>query len=97
MHLIFGAMADLQPGNFIVWIIVGGLAGWIAGRFMGGGWGFIGDIILGLLGALLGALVVGLFVSASFGFWGTLLISVLGSVVILAISRAFRSSRTPAA
>ncbi|HKD74306.1 MAG TPA: GlsB/YeaQ/YmgE family stress response membrane protein [Ktedonobacterales bacterium] len=96
MHLILGALADLNPGNFIAWIIVGGLAGWIAGRFFGGGWGFFGDIILGLLGALLGALIVGLFVQASFGFWGTLLVSVLGSAIILAISRAIRNNRTPA-
>jgi uncharacterized membrane protein YeaQ/YmgE (transglycosylase-associated protein family) len=96
MHLILGAL-DLNPGNFIVWLIAGGLAGWIAGRFMGGGWGFIGDIILGLLGALLGSLVVGLFMNASLGFWGTLVVAVLGAVVILGISRAFRSSRTPAA
>ncbi len=96
MHLIFGALADLNPGNCISWIIVGGLAGWIAGRFVGGGWGFVGDIILGLLGALLGAFIVGLFVPTSFGFFGTLLVSVLGSVIILAVSRAIRGSRTPA-
>jgi uncharacterized membrane protein YeaQ/YmgE (transglycosylase-associated protein family) len=74
--------------NIIAWIILGGLAGWITGRVMGGGYGFIGDIILGLIGALVGGFVTSLFITGDFNFIGSLIIAVLGSVVVVAIWRA---------
>jgi uncharacterized membrane protein YeaQ/YmgE (transglycosylase-associated protein family) len=40
--------------NFIIWIIVGGVAGWLAGRILGGaGFGIIGNIVIGICGAVL--------------------------------------------
>lgn len=88
------ASVSLEPGNFISWLIVGGLAGWITGRLMGGGFGFFGDIILGLVGALLGGFLASLVLDQSLGFWGTLVVSVLGSVIIVAILRMFGGSST---
>lgn len=88
--LILGAVA-LAPGNWLVWLIAGGLAGWIAGRLMGGGFGFLGDIIVGLIGAFLGAFIAGFFISASYGFIGTLIIAVIGAVILTAIVHAFQN------
>jgi uncharacterized membrane protein YeaQ/YmgE (transglycosylase-associated protein family) len=91
------ASAVLDPGGLLAWIIVGGLAGWITGRLMGGGWGFIGDIIVGVIGAFLGGIIVGLFTNAAFGFFGTLLIAVIGAVILTAALRAItRGTATPA-
>src|SRR5436190_452603 len=44
-----------NPGGIVAWVVVGLVAGWLAGVVMkGGGYGFIGDIIVGLVGALVG-------------------------------------------
>ncbi len=83
------AQIALAPGNFISWIIVGGIAGWVTGRVMQSGYGFFGDIILGLIGALVGGFLGGFFFDASTGFFGTLIVAILGSVLIVAIARAF--------
>jgi uncharacterized membrane protein YeaQ/YmgE (transglycosylase-associated protein family) len=88
------AAVALSPGNFIVWLIVGGIAGWITGRIMGGGFGFIGDIVVGLIGAFIGSLIIGFFVSGTAGFWGTLVVAVIGAVILTAILRAFSHGTT---
>ena len=96
MHLLFAALT-LDPGNWVAWIIAGGLAGFVAGRFMGGGWGFFGDFILGLIGAALGWFVLGLFINGAVAWWGTFLIAIVGALVVLGISRAITgTSRTTA-
>ncbi len=91
MNALTLAAVALSPGNFIVWLIVGGVAGWIAGRLMGGGFGMIGDIVVGLIGALIGSLVIGFFVSGTAGFWGTLIVAIIGAVVLTAIIHAVQN------
>jgi len=87
------AALALAPGNIIVWIIVGGIAGWVAGRLMGGGYGFIGDIVLGLIGAFIGGFIVSLFgVTGVAGFWATLLVAIVGAIILVAILRAVTHS-----
>ena len=82
------ATVALNAGNWVSWLILGGLAGWITGRLMGGGFGFFGDIAVGIIGALVGGWVAGLVFDASFGFFGTLVVAVIGAVVVVAIYRA---------
>lgn len=68
-------------------LLIGGLAGWLAGLIMrGGGFGVFGNIIVGIIGALIGGFVFRLFgVAQPFGFWGSLLVALLGAVILLAI------------
>jgi uncharacterized membrane protein YeaQ/YmgE (transglycosylase-associated protein family) len=86
--------------TIIAWIVLGLVAGWLAGMIMrGGGYGLIGDIILGILGAIIGGWLWGLITheDVMLGFnLPSLLIAVLGAVVLIGISRLFsgRSSRT---
>ena len=48
--------------NVIFWLIIGALAGWIAGNLMrGGGFGLVGNIVVGIVGALVGGWVFGLW------------------------------------
>jgi uncharacterized membrane protein YeaQ/YmgE (transglycosylase-associated protein family) len=47
-------------GNF-AWIVLGLVAGWLAGQFMRGGCGLVGDIVLGIVGAIVGGQVGGVF------------------------------------
>ncbi len=80
--------------SILVWLIFGAIAGWIASAIMGSGTGFILDIILGIIGAWLGGLVMGLFGQpgvTGFNFY-SIVVAVIGAIILIAISRAFRST-----
>ena len=88
------AEVAMAPGGFIAWIVTGLIAGWLAGMVMrGGGYGFIGDTILGLIGALIGGFITGLFVSGVAGFWGSIVVAFIGACILVAISRAVTGTR----
>jgi len=84
---------------FIGWLIIGALAGWIASMIMGrGGYGLIGDIIVGLIGAVVGGFIVGLF-SPDFNmngnsWWVSLIVAVVGAIILIFIVRALTRGRT---
>jgi uncharacterized membrane protein YeaQ/YmgE (transglycosylase-associated protein family) len=81
--------------SILAWIILGLVAGWLAGQFMrGGGYGIIGDIIVGIVGAFIGGLIADLlFPSATFGFWGSIVVAIIGAIILIAILRAIAGSR----
>ncbi len=87
----------LEPGGVIAWIIVGLIAGWLAGQFMkGGGYGVIGDIIVGIIGAFIGGFVFSyLMPGSSAGLIGSIVVAFIGAVVLIAILRALSGSRSP--
>ncbi len=82
--------------NILVWIIVGGIAGWLAGLVVQGtGLGVIGDIIVGIVGALVGGFIVSLLGAGGFsGFniW-SLIVAFIGAVVLLLILKAIGLGR----
>ena len=90
--------AALQPGGIIAWIVIGLVAGWLAGVIMPGkGFGLLGDLIVGLIGAFIGGLILNVLApNATFGFWGSLLVALIGACILVAIVHAFqgRSSAT---
>ena len=88
--------ATLQPGGFIAWLVIGLLAGWLAGVIMPGkGFGLLGDLIVGLIGAFLGGLILALLVpDATFGFWGSLIVALIGACILVAIVHAVQRGRT---
>jgi uncharacterized membrane protein YeaQ/YmgE (transglycosylase-associated protein family) len=77
----------LEPGGILMWLIVGLIAGWLAGQFMkGGGYGLIGDIVVGIIGAFLGGLVFSfLLPGSSVGFVGSIVVAFIGAVLLIAI------------
>jgi uncharacterized membrane protein YeaQ/YmgE (transglycosylase-associated protein family) len=84
--------------NILAWIIVGGVAGWLAGLVVQGtGLGVIGDIIVGIVGALIGGFIVSLLLPGTFGFTGfnigSLIIAFIGAVILLLILKAFGVGR----
>lgn len=87
--------AALNPGGIIAWIVIGLVAGWLAGVIMPGkGYGLIGDLILGLVGALVGGFIVGLLApGTSFGFIGSLIVALIGACILVAILHAVTGSR----
>ena len=91
--------AALNPGGLIAWIVIGLVAGWLAGVIMPGkGFGLIGDLIIGLVGAFLGGLILNLVVpDATFGFWGSLLVALIVACILVAILHAIAGRRTTTA
>ncbi len=82
--------------TLIVWIVVGLIAGWLASAVVGGGFGIIGDIIVGVVGAFLGGLLFrALGWSAPFGgIAGTIIVAFIGAVILLLLLRAIRRTRS---
>ena len=83
--------------SIIGWIILGLIAGWLAGLIMrGGGYGIIGDIILGIIGALVGGFLSSALLGVDVtGFNLTsLVIAVLGAIIVIAIARAVSPRRS---
>jgi uncharacterized membrane protein YeaQ/YmgE (transglycosylase-associated protein family) len=80
----------LEPGGIIAWLVVGLIAGWLAGVVMkGGGYGIIGDIVVGIVGAFVGGFVFSLITGGgTAGFWGSIAIAFVGAVILIAIVRA---------
>lgn len=86
---------NLNPGGgLLVWVIVGLVAGFLASRFVkGGGYGLIGDLIVGLLGAVIGGFLIGYFVQGSVGLLGTIVVAFIGAVILLFIVRSVGGRR----
>jgi uncharacterized membrane protein YeaQ/YmgE (transglycosylase-associated protein family) len=83
------AAITFWPGGVIAWLVVGLIAGWLAGMVMkGGGYGVLGDIVVGLIGSVIGGFLVGYFVQGDAGFWGSIVVSFIGAVILIAIVRA---------
>ena len=69
--------------NLIWWILVGLIAGWAAGKIMrGGGYGPAMDIVLGIVGAVVGGWLMGMLGIYAGGFLGTILIAIIGAVFL---------------
>jgi uncharacterized membrane protein YeaQ/YmgE (transglycosylase-associated protein family) len=71
--------------GWIGYIVIGALAGWIAGSLIkGGGSGILTNVLTGIAGALIGGFLLSFFVdTAAGGWWFTLFTAVLGSVILL--------------
>jgi uncharacterized membrane protein YeaQ/YmgE (transglycosylase-associated protein family) len=78
--------------GLIAWLIIGAVAGWLAGTFVkGGGFGLIGDIIVGIIGAFVGGWLAGvLHIGIGGGWISAIITATLGAVVFLLILRLFR-------
>ena len=86
--------------GFIGWIILGGLAGWVASMIAGTNarQGLLGNIIAGIIGGLVGGFVFGLFGGAGvtgFNLW-SFLVALVGAVIVLFIWRAIAGGRKSA-
>ncbi len=85
----------LEPGGIIAWLIVGLIAGFLAGKVMkGGGYGIIGDIIVGLIGAFLGGLLFGSLVNAEYALIGSIVVAFIGACILIAIVRYVAPGRS---
>ena len=80
--------------SLLAWIIIGLLAGWIAGKISrGSGFGCIGNLVIGLIGSILGG-----WIFSKIGIWGggflySLAAATVGAVVLVAVARLFSGGR----
>lgn len=76
----------------IYWIVVGLIAGWLAGLVMkGGGYGVIVDILLGILGGFLGGWIFGrLGIWPAGGMIGSIIVAFVGAVILVWITRLLK-------
>mgnify|MGYP001794067286 CR=1 FL=1 len=86
--------------NLLGWVVIGLIAGLIAGMVMkGSGYGLVGDIVVGLVGALLGGFLASLLGLGGLNSsdpisWGSLLIAVVGAIILIAILRLVSGNRS---
>jgi len=74
--------------NLILFLVVGVVAGWMAGRIMkGAGFGLLGDMVVGVIGAFVGGWLFGLLGIATGGILGLLVTALVGALVLLYVIR----------
>jgi uncharacterized membrane protein YeaQ/YmgE (transglycosylase-associated protein family) len=77
--------------GLIIFLVIGAVAGWLAGVIMkGGGYGLVGDIIVGIIGSLIGGWLFGLFGIAAGGLIGSIIAAVVGAIILIAILRLIK-------
>jgi uncharacterized membrane protein YeaQ/YmgE (transglycosylase-associated protein family) len=82
--------------SLLAWIIIGGIAGWLASIVMRTRLGLIMDIVVGIVGAFIGGVVLHLLDTTGvtgFNLW-SLVVAFIGAVILLAIVRFFDNQRT---
>jgi uncharacterized membrane protein YeaQ/YmgE (transglycosylase-associated protein family) len=81
---------SLEPGGLLAWLLVGLVAGFLAGQVMkGSGYGILGDIVMGIIGAFVGGFLASLLgLGGSAGLLGSIVVAFIGACVFIAIVRA---------
>ena len=84
-----------MSGNQLIWfLLVGLIAGWLAGTIMkGSGFGIVGDLVVGVLGAFLGGWLFSLLGITTWGVLGSILVALVGALVLLWLVRLIRPAR----
>ena len=80
---------NMSSESLLVILFVGLVAGWLAGQIVRGtGFGIVGDIIVGLIGAFIGGLLANLLIpDANFGLIGSIIVAIIGAVILIWILR----------
>ena len=74
----------MESQSLVAWIIIGLIAGWLGGKLMrGGGFGLLGNLVVGVLGAFVGGWVFGLLGLSAGGWIGSIVMATVGAVILL--------------
>jgi uncharacterized membrane protein YeaQ/YmgE (transglycosylase-associated protein family) len=86
-------LADVSLTTVLWWLVVGLIAGFLASAVMrGGGYGVVGDIIVGIIGAFIGGFLMSLLGIGGSGILWTVIVAFIGACVLIAILRAVSGS-----
>jgi uncharacterized membrane protein YeaQ/YmgE (transglycosylase-associated protein family) len=82
----------MDAHGIIVWLIIGAIAGWLAGTLLkGGGFGLIGDIIVGIIGAFLGGWLAGVLgLHLAGGLISSIITATVGAIILILIVRVIK-------
>jgi uncharacterized membrane protein YeaQ/YmgE (transglycosylase-associated protein family) len=82
----------MDTHGIIVWLIIGAIAGWLAGSLIkGGGFGLIGDIVVGIVGAFIGGWLAGVLgISIGGGLIASIITATAGAIVLILLLRVVR-------
>src|SRR5579864_7847375 len=88
-------LADISLDAVVWWLLIGLIAGFLASVVMrGGGYGIVGDIIVGIVGAFIGGFLASLVGLGASGFVGTVIVAFIGACILIAILRAVSGGYT---
>jgi uncharacterized membrane protein YeaQ/YmgE (transglycosylase-associated protein family) len=84
----------MDSHGLIAWLVIGAIAGWLAGTLVkGGGFGLIGDIIVGIIGAFVGGWLAGLLgIHIGGGLISSIITATAGAIVLIVILRMVKSA-----
>ena len=89
MTLASFVLADVSVTEVLWWLLVGLIAGFLASLVMrGGGYGIVGDIVIGLVGAVIGGFLASVVGLGESGFVGTVIVAFIGACIFIALLRA---------
>ena len=81
----------MQGTGVIAFLVIGAVAGWLAGKVMkGSGFGLVGNFVVGIVGALIGGFVFGLPGINAGGFIGSIVMATIGAVLLLYLVKLLR-------
>jgi uncharacterized membrane protein YeaQ/YmgE (transglycosylase-associated protein family) len=82
----------MDTHGIIAWVIIGAIAGWLAGTLVkGGGFGLIGDIVVGIVGAFIGGWLSGLLgISIGSGLILSIITATAGAIILIVILRMIK-------
>jgi uncharacterized membrane protein YeaQ/YmgE (transglycosylase-associated protein family) len=84
-------MSHMGTQSLVMFLLVGLVAGWLAGKIMkGSGYGLVGDLVVGVVGAFVGVWLFGLLGISAGGILGLLVASVVGALLLLFVVRLVR-------
>src|SRR5215469_2986988 len=93
MALANMVLADISLATVLWWLMVGLIAGFLASVVMrGGGYGIVGDIVVGIVGAFIGGFLASLLGIGAGGLIGTIIIAFIGACILIAILRLIAGS-----
>ncbi len=82
----------MEAESIVIWLVVGAVAGWLAGMIVkGGGFGLIGDVVVGIIGAVIaGWLLPFLHINIGSGIAAQVIDAVIGAVILLVVLRLIK-------
>lgn len=84
----------MNAETLVIWLLVGLIAGWLAGVVMrGGGYGVVGDIVIGIVGAIIGGFLFSVLGLGATGLIGSIVVAFIGAVLLILILRAVAPGR----
>jgi len=81
----------MTVSGLVIFLIIGAIAGWLAGQIMrGGGFGLLGDIVVGVIGAFIGGWLFSALGVGIGGLLGAIIAATVGAIILLALLRVVR-------